>query len=291
MADLIDLTGRKFGRLYVVCKGQGRRTSGGAYKATWLCRCDCGKEIEVDAQKLRKGHTTSCGCLKHENKGPRFENLVGKRFGRLTVIRFIPHEERTTRAYDWWCRCDCGNEVRANANKLKNGLQQSCGCLKEEKKYDIGDVNRKYKHTNKRLYGVYSRMIGRCTDPSDKRWDEYGGRGIRVCPEWLGEYGYDAFAEWAFQSGYNKDAKQGECTLDRTDVNGDYSPENCRWISNLAQQNNRRYHILAEYNGKTYTAAELSRMFNIPYTTMLNAIKSGKSIEKFLVDYAPRGRG
>ena len=108
MADLIDLTGKKFGRLTVLHKGKAHITSGGNYIATWTCQCECGTIKDIAGNKLRNGHTTSCGCFKHENKGSNFEDLVGKRFGRLTVIRFIPKQERTARQYDWWCRCDCG---------------------------------------------------------------------------------------------------------------------------------------------------------------------------------------
>ena len=263
-ANLIDLTGKTFGRLTVLRRGDGRNTSGGNYKATWICKCECGKETEVDGEKLRKGHTTSCGCLKTENKGAHFEDLTGKRFNRLTVIRFLGKDERTSKQYNWLCKCDCGNYTKADASRLKTGAQQSCGCLKEEMKPRLGEITRKYKYSNKRLYSVYKAMIDRCYNGNSREYNNYGGRGVRVCDGWLGEYGYDYFAEWAFANGYDPDAPRGKCTLDRTDVNGCYCPENCRFIPNQEQQNNRRDNVLLEYKGETHTLTEWSRKLNIP---------------------------
>lgn len=282
MATCIDLTNQKFGKLTVVKKGNGRTTSGGHYKATWICKCECGNVVEIDGEKLRRGHTSSCGCLIKENKGSQFEDLTGQRFNRLTVIKFIPYGEKTVRGYNWLCKCDCGKTVKANASKLKNGLQQSCGCLKEEMKYNIGNVNKKYKFTCKRLYGVYKMMVARCTDPNIREYENYGGRGVTVCDEWLGELGYDAFAEWAFANGYDKDAKRGECTLDRKDVNKGYEPDNCRWISNKKQQSNKRTCRQYTYNGETLGIAEWAERLGVSRSKMYHdLVIKGYKIEEF----------
>lgn len=289
MADLIDLSGNRYGKLIVLRKGSGRKTKGGQYIATWVCKCDCGNIVEIDGQKLRKGHTKSCGCLKKNNKGSRFNDLTGKRFNRLTVIRFIPQEERTTRQYDWLCKCDCGNEVKANAYKLKNGLQQSCGCLKEEMKPRLGEITRKYKHPNKRLYSVYKAMIERCCNPNNSRYPEYGGRGIRIADEWLGEMGYDSFSEWSLDNGYDMKSASRECTIDRIDVNGNYEPSNCRWITNQEQQNNRRNNQRFSYNGEEHTIAEWSRILNINYNTLRGGLmKYKKPIEYYVNKYSQK---
>lgn len=282
MAELIDLTGQRFGRLTVLEKGKPHITSGGKYIATWVCKCDCGNITTVQGQKLRKGHTTSCGCLIKENKGARFEDLTGKKFNRLTVIKFIPQNERKARQYSWLCRCDCGNLVKANASKLKMGLQKSCGCLKEEMKYDIGEVNKNYKHPNKRLYGVYKAMLNRCYDTNGREYHNYGGRGITVCEEWLGEFGYDVFAKWALSTGYDINAKHGDCTLDRVDVNKGYSPDNCAWITNKQQQNNRRNNHLLTYNGETHNMKEWSEILDISYSKIVYHVHKGRSIQQML---------
>lgn len=280
-SNAIDLQGKRFGRLVVKGKGNGRFTKGGQYKATWICDCDCGtRGVEVDGAKLRNGHTKSCGCLVAEHiKDVNWEDLTNKRFGRLTVIRYLDKDERTTTGYNWWCRCDCGNEIKANATKLKEGLQQSCGCLKEEMKPRLGEITRKYTHSNKRLYSVYNGMMSRCYSEKHREYHNYGGRGIRVCEEWLGEYGYDVFAEWALKTGYDKDAKYGECTLDRMDVDGMYSPDNCRWITNAEQQNNKRGCIKLEYDGEIHTVSEWARILHTTRAAVnYHCVKNGHSI-------------
>lgn len=282
MAKFIDLTGQRFGRLVVIEKGEPHITSGGQYITTWKCKCDCGNITIVQAPKLKKGHTTSCGCIVKENKGAHFEDLIGQRFNRLTVVKFIPPNERTARGYNWWCKCDCGNYIKANANKLKNGLQQSCGCLKEEMKQNIGKINKKYKHSNKRLYGIYKAMLNRCYDPEGREYHNYGGRGIEVCPEWLGEYGYDVFAEWALSTGYDMNAKHGACTIDRVDVNKGYSPENCTWKTNDEQQNNRRDNRFYTYNGETHTMKEWSRIIGMNYSTLRYHLNKGRTLAEII---------
>ena len=282
MANIIDLTGQRFGRLVVIQKGKPHITSGGAYIATWICKCDCGNYTTVQAPKLRKGHTTSCGCLIKENKGHAYEDLVGQKFNRLTVIKFIPPSERTVRGYNWLCQCECGKMIKANANKLKSGMQQSCGCLKEEMKYNIGNVNKKYKYSNKRLYGVYKAMLNRCYNPNGREYKNYGGRGITVCDEWLGEYGYDAFAEWAISTGYDINAEYGDCTIDRNDVNKGYSPDNCSWKTNKQQQSNRRDTIILSYNGEKHSMKEWSEILGISYSKILYHVHKGKTLEQII---------
>lgn len=274
----IDLTGKKFGKLTVIEKGKGRYTSGGQYKTTWLCKCECGNVKEVDSQKLRKGHTTSCGCQLKSKLSEMFrDDLAGKRFGRLTVIRFLELDERENKTRAWLCKCDCGSLVQVNANKLKTGHTRSCGCLVNE---HIGNLNKKYEFSNKRLYSVYAAMIDRCYEPKTKRYKHYGGRGIKVCDEWLESY--DVFAQWAYENGYAPLAKQGECTLDRVDVNGNYEPNNCRWITNAEQQLNRRNNHLITYNGKTQTVKEWGIELGIPDRKLRWHLTQGKSLQEII---------
>lgn len=132
-------------------------------------------------------------------------------------------------------------------------------------------------------------MINRCTDPNSREYHDYSGRGISVTDEWLGEFGYDVFAEWALASGYDIDAKHGDCTIDRIDVNKGYSPDNCRWITNKQQQNNRRDCHLFEYNGEIHSVAEWTEILNIPPSSFRKRlVEDGWSIEQYLAQYKTR---
>ena len=154
--NFIDLTGNEYENFRVLRQGNGRTTKGGQYIATWICKCVCGKEFEVDGQKIRDGRVYSCGCLRYANRDRFYENLVGQKYGRLTVVRRLKPEEVETAQYNWLCRCDCGNLVKTSANKLKTGHTRSCGCLKKE--FSIGDATRTHGMRHTRLYNVYASM-------------------------------------------------------------------------------------------------------------------------------------
>lgn len=281
MEKFIDLTGQKIGKLTVIKKGKGRLTKGGQYKTTWICKCDCGNYSEVDGEKLRTRHTLSCGCNKKKSRSKYFTDLTGQRFGRLTVVRFIKPEEREAKQYNWWCKCDCGKEIKACAYKLKKGLQKSCGCLKEEMKPMIGEKSKKYKYSNKRLYSIWKGMVNRCYDKRNIRYKDYGGRGIRVCSEW--KESYDSFAKWAIENYYSPNAEHGMFTIERKDIDGDYCPENCCWITNKEQQKNKRTTVYLEHNGEEKSVVEWSELLNIPYNKLYyNCVTRDRKIEELL---------
>jgi hypothetical protein len=131
-----------------------------------------------------------------------------------------------------------------------------------------------------RLYKVWRGMKERCLYSWHQSYKNYGGRGIKVCPEWSNSF--VAFRNWAMANGYDPNAKKGECTIDRIDVNGDYEPSNCRWVNAKVQCNNRRSNHLLTYNGETHTITEWSEITGLTYDTIIVRLKHGWSIEDVL---------
>lgn len=196
------------------------------------------------------------------NTGMKKIDLAGQRFGRLTVVKFVGHDKNRHRC--WECLCDCGKIINVDTSRLRSGNTKSCGCLVTDT-----PITR-----YPRIYNSWKSMLNRCNYPSHIRYKDYGGRGITICEEWLK---FEAFLDWALKSGY----KDG-LTIDRIDVNGNYCPENCRWVTMKVQSNNRRSNHLLEYKGQTKTIGEWATCLNIRPGTIYQRLKLGWSIEKTL---------
>lgn len=186
-------------------------------------------------------------------------DLIDRRFGRLIVEEFagIKISPCGTKRKMWKCKCDCGNETIANTSSLLNGSTKSCGCWKREK---IVKHNTTHDGVHDRLYGIWKNMKRRCNNPKDSHFAYYGGKGIKVCDDWND---YSNFRSWALSNGYDENADFGECTIDRIDNDGDYSPANCKWSSRTEQANNTSRNRYVEFQGKRLTIAEFARAMNI----------------------------
>ena len=207
---------------------------------------------------------------------------IGEVFNHVKVLEYS-HKEGFCHYYKCECLL-CGRIFTTRKSSLVNGHTKTCGCVRDAWSHS-GGCNRKHGLSNDRAYWLWAKVKSRCYNPNSREYKNYGGRGIRMCDEWLDPKN---FIEWAYSHGYDKNAPKGQCTLDRIDVDGNYEPSNCRFITNQEQQNNRRDCHFIEYNGETHTVADWARILDVPYTSLQGAlIKRGKTIEEFLRDYSP----
>lgn len=201
---------------------------------------------------------------------------LGQKFGRLTVTDF-EHAKPPYRGWMWVCRCDCGEMRTLVVSDVKSGKTRSCGCLHDEACTERAIKFRHRVGDHKRLYSIYNGIKKRCYATREPRYKDYGARGIRMCDEWLNPVnGFDNFAEWSFSHNYNDDM-----TIDRINVDGNYEPENCRWIPLREQALNKRDTLRVTYQGQTIPLRELCDKRGVNYDTVHNRIYSLKwSVEK-----------
>lgn len=144
----------------------------------------------------------------------------------------------------------------------------------------FGNKNREtHGMSGTRLYRIWKSMRTRCMDKNAKAYENYGGRGITICSDWDD---FMKFYRWAIESGYDENAERGECTLDRIDVNGNYCPENCRWVSMKEQFNNKQHHYMLTFSGKTMNLAQWSKAYGIRRETLRSRLENGWDVEKAL---------
>lgn len=206
---------------------------------------------------------------------PKIIPMIGKRFGRLTVLEKA--SENKNGQYSWICRCDCGQTTAPIAGSyLRRGQRKSCGCLRREIATERGLLlNKSHGMYKSRIYSTWNSMKERCYNANNPRYPHYGGRGIRVCEEWLNSF--QAFHDWAVSSGYSDDL-----TIDRIDVNGDYCPENCRWATIAEQNSNTTRNVSVEINGKTQTLSQWAKESGIHKNTLFYRHKHGYSGEDLI---------
>jgi hypothetical protein len=196
-------------------------------------------------------------------------DIVGKRFGRLVVLSPIRKNGRLK----YKCQCDCGNITTVCRYNLLNGNTTSCGCYHREV---ISKIHRSHGSTPRRLYNIWTGMHSRCYDKNCSCYDRYGGRGIRICPEWRNDY--PKFRDWSLSHGYSSDL-----SIDRINTNGDYSPDNCRWADVITQANNKHNNHYLVIDGARYSVNQAARQFGINNKTILWRLKNGASDEESIL--------
>lgn len=257
-----DLTGQTFGRLTVIGFSGIRGDV-----SWWRCKCECGEEAEIRSTSLRNGHTKSCGC-----KSNKPENLTGRTFGRLTVIK--PDSIRGSKVR-WICRCECGARVSIAATKLKSDETRSCGCYRKEWAADFKSTHGLTRIGNHHpMHTGWCQMRARCQDPTHAAYPSYGARGITVCERW------ERFENFLADMG----ERPAGLKLDRIDNNGPYSPENCRWADDTTQARNRRSNKRYKLNDESFTLPEWSEKTGVSASLLHARIhRLGWSVDKALV--------
>lgn len=203
-----------------------------------------------------------------------FEDLTGKKFNKLTVLyRTSDHISSSGKHFaKWHCKCDCGNETDVITAKLKNGTTKSCGCLKISM---VKERSTTHGMTRTRIYNIWNGIYTRCYNKNHASYKQYGNRGIAMCPEWLGEHGFENFFEWSMKNGYAENL-----TIDRIDNDGNYEPTNCRWSDNKEQQRNKRNNFVVSFKGKEVPLSVVSEETGIDRATLSCRIKRGMTAEE-----------
>lgn len=197
------------------------------------------------------------------------ENLCGKYFGKWKVIE---ESKRINGRLFSLCECQCDkNTIRLVRNdQLKSGKSSGCGCfkIKHGMSYD-------------RIYKEWYGMNYRCYQENCSCYDRYGGRGISVCKEWNkdNQDSLNNFTKWALENGYSNNL-----SIERIDVNGNYEPSNCTWITMKKQANNKRNTVRIPFEDGEKTLCDLSRESNIKRETILNRYNKGYSGKDLVFD-------
>lgn len=199
-------------------------------------------------------------------------NLIGQKYTKLTVLKYA-YSEKGQR--NWKCQCDCGNITYVSTGKLKSGNTKSCGCLKHETKSNL--IHGKQ---NTRLYHIWQGMKQRCYNSNSIKYNNYGGRGIKVCNEWKNSF--MPFYTWAISNGYDDNKTRKEQSLDRINNDGDYEPNNCRWVTHSKNCRNRSDNVYLTKNGVSKTIAEWCEELNLDQRKVSARAKKYDSIDDIL---------
>ena len=201
-------------------------------------------------------------------------DITNQKFNKYTAIKYLGNSM-------WECKCDCGNIRKVNSWNLRHNVCKSCGCLvKEKKKQKI--KKRKFHNLSKsRIYKIHKGMISRCKCSSSSRYERYGGRGITICDEWLGENGFINFYNWAMANGY-----QDDLTIERINIDKDYCPENCKWIPKEQQSLNTSRNHYITYKGITKCVEHWCKELGLKSNTIYSRVKKNNiSFYEALFEY------
>lgn len=271
----IDITGQIFTGLTVL-KECPERVNG---RIQWICSCICGKVVRIDGGALRGEGSKTCGCLTGLNikkLSRRTKIKPGDIYGNLLVIKEC--SKNSNKNITYLCKCICGNEKITCSYKLSHNIALHCGCKHGELINSYITKHGYSKSTDRHpAYSIWLGIKQRCLSPLCCAYRDYGGRGITICEEWKNNP--KVFVEWALENGYEKGL-----TIERIDVNGNYEPNNCKWITRYEQVSNRRNTIYISYRGKNIAPSKEWQKYavsaNVNYRTFLGRIIRDWDIEE-----------
>lgn len=192
-------------------------------------------------------------------------DLVGNKYGRLTVIK---RGENTKQGQTTWvCLCECGNEKQFVSSNIRLGLSTSCGCFRKEKTRAYAKSKVTHGMTKTSEYRIWSGIMTRCFNKNDHNYPKYGGRGITVCSSWM------KFENFLEDMGKRPSDKH---SIDRIDVNSGYHKENCRWADLKTQCRNKRDTVYYTHNNETKPLIEWAEIVGIKYQVLWNRLKNSK---------------
>ena len=201
--------------------------------------------------------------------GKPLNNLQGFHFGSLTVLQLAKSRGHGA----WWlCQCKCGNQKEIRASDMVQGKINSCGCEHQKR---IAKASTTHGMKNTRTYGIWQAMRNRCNRINQ----DYSCRGINYDERW------DSFENFYLDMGEVPDGM----SIDRIDVNGNYTKDNCRWATREQQANNTRANIFIEWNGKRQTRSQWERELNMKPTTLRSRLKAGWSLDRAMTPLPAEG--
>lgn len=252
MSATIDVKGEKYYKLTAISKTDKKVKN----SYVWVWKCDCGNTCEAPVNQVKYGSIKSCGCAKlHPAKRKtKQRDLTGKIIGKLIVLKPLGKINNNTH-YSSLVRCDCGCEFTAFDTVLVNNQITCCPRC----------AHSTHGLTHNPLFSVWQSMLSRCFNENNKSYKNYGERGITVCEEWRKDF--QSFYDWAIRNRYDKGLQ-----IDRIDVNGNYEPDNCRFVTQIENARNKRNTISIDYEGSILTIGEIAEITGIRATTIYERI-------------------
>jgi hypothetical protein len=194
-------------------------------------------------------------------------DISHQKFGRLLVIGYVGTKHERPQ---WLCLCDCGKYTVASGKYIRKGKTISCGCFRQEV---TGAKKRTHGQTQTDEYIVWAGMCARCRNENHIAYQNYGGRGIKVCNRWQN------FENFLSDMGKRPTSRH---SIDRIDNGGDYCPENCRWATVKEQNNNARSNRILDFDGKSMNIAQWADFLDISRSAITNRLRYGWTVERTL---------